>query len=566
MRTDADAGPWETHGGTWTTVPVGKADMGANPFSYKCDVPEGPSAALAGSDWWDEYQVSVAVRPGAGSKTAAVGLGWYAANERTMYMLRAAVRIDAKPRPDGFQLLRLDDGKVTVLAECAGGLASGQWCRLRVKASGPWIGAEVDGHRLMTTRDATYTHGRIALLVDQTSARFDDVLVESSLLPDPVGTRLAGQAPGSAGLIDVDSWAAPAMAWEPDPAADGVFWRRHTLYGDADLDFVWPSLPDGAEAELAVDADGRALDSGALLSLKRVGAQGQLALRLPGQPEQSAKVPLDGPLRLSLRRRLDGAKVRYDAVVGDRTVASLSRPATASGGRMAFATHGFQPRISAFSLWSANLVDQAFDSAPCDWWVGSGQWDLTNRWSCVPEWSWFGGYGQGEAAVWYKRPLLGDQEVHFYAGSKMLDDKTPGYRGPAVERTGDFNVTLCGDGRSADSGCAFVVGPAARDDRRDRHGRISGTGAQLKRAGQVVAHNDDFGFFACAHNRWADIRAEKHGAELTLLVDGQVVLRWTDLQPLPGGYTALWTYDNGMLIPRVSLSAQRYGDELLSLR
>ncbi|MBI5833639.1 MAG: hypothetical protein HZB16_15165 [Armatimonadetes bacterium] len=566
MRTDADAGPWETFGGRWTTVPVGKADMGANPFSYKCEVPDGPSAALAGSDQWDEYQLSCAVRPGAGGPAAAVGIGWYAANERSMYMLRAAVRVDGKPRADGFQLLRLGDGRVVVLAECAGGLASGQWCRLRVKASGPWIGAEVDGQRLMTVRDATYSHGRVSLLVDHTSARFDDVLVQSSLLPDMLGTRLDGHAPGSAGLIDVDSWAGPAMAWEPDPAVSGLFWRRHTLYGDTDLDFAWPSLPEGAEVSLAANADGRVLDSGALLTLRRAGAAGQLALTVEGRPVRNATVALDGAVRLSLRRRLEGANARLEAVLGGRTVASATLPAGRGGGRLAFRVRGFRPRISAFSLWSANLIDQAFDSAPCDWWVGSGQWDLTNRWSCVPEWSWFGGYGEGESAVWYKRPLVGDQEVHFYAGSKMLDDKTPGYRGPSVERTGDFNVTLCGDGRSADSGYAFVLGPAARGEHRDRHGRISGFGAQLRRRGQAVARNDSFSFFACAHNRWSDIRAEKHGAEVRLLVDGQVVLRWVDPEPLAAGYAALWTYDNGMLIPRVSLSAQGYGAELLSLR
>ncbi|MBI2297923.1 MAG: PQQ-binding-like beta-propeller repeat protein [Armatimonadetes bacterium] len=569
MRTDEHAGPWQTSGGKWSTTPELNPDMGSNPFSYKCEARDGVATAVGGEEFWNEYQVSCAVRPNLGD--GSVGLGWYAKDADNMYLLRSALRKDGAPRADGFQLVRLVNGAATVLAECPGGLSAGQWYELHIKAEGPWLSADVDGARILSTQDTTFTGGKVALRAEHASARFDDVVARAAVLMPESGARIEGKAPNRAGLIDVDSWASPAMGWEPDPDLDGLFWRRDTVYGDADLDFEWAKLPDGATLSLVVDGDGRELDSGYVVQLQRAGKLDRLELRHSGSVLKTADVTLGEPVKLAIRRRTappaaGAPMVRIEGLIGGAAALSAVVPALGKGGRLGFRTIGFQPRISALTVWSSNLRDYTFDTAPCDWWVASGTWDLTNRWSCVPEWSWFGGFSSGQAVVWNKQQFAGDLEVDYYVGSKMLDGKTPGYQGPSQERTGDFNVTLCGDGHSTDSGYSFRIGPAGAPGEIRKGGRVSGATAQLRRNGKVVAQNDRFRFFSEAHNRWADIRVEKHGGIVTLRVDGQPVIEYRDPEPLDQGFVAIWTQNNGILLPRITIASESLGKELLSLR
>ena len=221
-------------------------------------------------------------------------------------------------------------------------------------------------------------------------------------------------------------------------------------------------------------------------------------------------------ISLSLRR----AGTRVLGLVEDRVV--LKAPyAGGGGGRVALRAVGFRPRLSRVALWAANVRDYTFDTAPVDWWVGSGEWDVTNRWSCTPDWSWFGGYSPEVAAIWHKWPLRGDVVLDLYAAPKMIGD------GPRRrEQFADFNAVLCGDGSNIDSGYAFLVGEQGR-------------GARILRRGQVVAENPRFRFFGQGHNRWANIRVEKQGAILRLTVEGQVVLQWADPVPLAAGYAGI---------------------------
>ena len=562
MRTDEQAGPWTTTGGEWSTTPEQNVDMGANPFSYKCRAPDGPATALSGYGYWDEYQATVAVHPTSGADGGSVALGWYAQDPNNLYLFRAAIRNGLDARPHGLQLVKLVKGQPTVLAQRDGGVSLGQWYQLHVRATGSKLTASLDGVEVLAATDATFQSGQVALRVDRGAARFDDVLAAASVLPATQGATIEGLTPNRAGLIDVDSWASPAMGWEPQPDANGVFWRREQLYGDADLTFAWPNLPDGAAVELTVDSDGRELDHGTVLELQRRGPVGQLSLRRDGRVLKAAEAPLAPAVDLKLRRR--GELV--EALLDGRSVLTGTAAPAGRVARVGFRAVGFLPKVSALTVWARNLRDYTFDTAPSDWWIGSGTWDLTNRWSCVPEWSWFGGFSEQLAAIWAKREFVDDLVLDAYVGCKMLDSKTPGYRGPSQERNGDFNVTLCGDGRDPLSGYSFVLGPKGAKGEVNLKGRVGGATAVLRRNGQVVARNDAFAFFAEVHNRWVCLRAEKHGATVSVSVDGQVVLQYTDPQPLERGYAGLWTHNNGMLIPRITIAYQKLGEGLLSLR
>ncbi len=540
MRTDDSNGGWETSGGRWHTAPVQNPDMGANPFSYKVE-PKGFAAALQGYAFWDDYRADVALRAGQGD--GWVGVGCYAQDADNLLLFQAQVGAAAAPLADGFRLVRRQDGQDTVLAVAPGGLAREQWYQIRVKVEGPWFGAFVDGQKVLVATDRTWSGGRVALVSQGVEARFDDVVLEPCGAPDERGTRLVARVPDYAGTMDLDSWAGPATPWDPDPATGGLFWRRDTFFGEVGMRFDLADLPDGATAALVADGDGRSLESGYTVTLTRSGLVADLTIRHRQQTLSRGTVPAEQAQSLVLRKKGD----RILGLVADRAVVEAKVTDAPIGGRLAFLADGFLPRVTSLAVWSLNLKDETFDAAPVRWWVGSGEWDVTNRWSCTPDWSWFGGISQQVAAVWYKQVLGGDQVLDFYAGPKMTDESF-GNR----ERVGDFNAVLCGDGQGIEHGYSFVVGP--------REG-----GAAILRDGQIVARNAGFRLFTQGHNRWANVRVAKHGGRVLLYVDDQMVVEYLDPEPLSAGFAGIWTQRNGIMIPRVTLSYQQLGDRLLSL-
>jgi hypothetical protein len=549
MRTSNFDGGWKTIGGKWTTVAVENPDMGANPFSYKVDATNEVATALQGTKGWDEYKFASAVQPRGNSGT--IGLGWYAQDENNMYLFQAAVLTNQTPKPDGFQLLKLVAGQpTTVIDSKPGGLTTMQWYRAQVKTLGANIGVFVDGVKVLGGKDTTYRSGKIALRADHTLSRFNDVLVESVAVDATRGQALSGKVPEYAGIIDVDSWAGPATAWEPSPDTGGLFWRRNEFFGDISLRYDASSLGDGDSVSMVLDGDGQSADTGYQLTATRNGGNLDVIMTHSdhGTPVTSAaSTSADGKLSLAITR--EGKQV--SGVVNGETMVGAMVHGASGGGRLAFRTVGFKPKISSFSVWSMNLKDYTFDAAPTDWWVSDGAWDQTNRWACTPDWSWFGGVNEtGKATVWNKQQFSGDITLDFYAGPKMLSTKE-GFS-QNKDQFENMNCVLCGDGKDATSGYSFVACPP-------------GGGAAIYKNGAMVASVRDFRFFTRGHNRWANIRAEKQGSRIELFVDGQSVVRYDDPQPLSGGYAGIWTQNNGIMIPRVTLAYEKLGAGLLSM-
>ncbi|MBI3920661.1 MAG: hypothetical protein HY318_04520 [Armatimonadetes bacterium] len=184
---------------------------------------------------------------------------------------------------------------------------------------------------------------------------------------------------------------------------------------------------------------------------------------------------------------------------------------------------------------------------------------MTNRWSCSPGWSWYGGTSllnaqnqyAGVAGIWSKTNYSGDLSTRFYTGPKMLP--VPNTT-TVLEQMMNFNLTLCGDGKDLRSGYAFLVAPGGADK------------AQLLRKGAVVAETNQLIMPREGHNRWLELTAEKIGKTVRLLFDGQPLLTYNDPDPLPGGYVGLWTENNGILVPRVTISyAEQRGQSLSGL-
>jgi Tetratricopeptide repeat len=196
---------------------------------------------------------------------------------------------------------------------------------------------------------------------------------------------------------------------------------------------------------------------------------------------------------------------------------------------------------------SPHIYDYTFTSAPTDWVTETGDWRVRSRWSCTPDWNFMGGESAEAATIWSKREFVGDITVEAYISNKMNVLGEGGYRNAT-----DFNITLCGDGRNLSSGYSFIVGGWG-----DSYTRIlKGT--------RVLAETNDPAFRPVTlldgqpgtwswHRRWWEARAVRRGRMLYLFFDNRLALQAEDPDPLAGGRVALWTFDNGILIPRVKI-------------
>lgn len=245
------------------------------------------------------------------------------------------------------------------------------------------------------------------------------------------------------------------------------------------------------------------------------------------------------------------AKLLRQAPTAEPSIAvSEFRPAQVTGkGRVTLVTGGLPVQPGSVDIYSANLYDYTFGYAPVDWVVTGGYWEPTSRWTCQPEWSWYGGYNQdGPATIWNKRQFAGDLVVELYSAFKMGFD----IQGRQYKNPNDINITICGDGANLDSGYTFMVG--------GEHN----TTTRIMKGTEILAQTGDegalFPIFENAphgsydfHRKWWGIIARKRGSKLQLYLDNKLVCEAEDPQPLNQGRVAIWTYDNGIIIPRIKV-------------
>ena len=218
---------------------------------------------------------------------------------------------------------------------------------------------------------------------------------------------------------------------------------------------------------------------------------------------------------------------------------------------------GVLPDFKSVKIQSPHVYDYTFASAPTDWRTQSGVWEMTNRWSCSPGWSWFGGRSDEVAAVWNKRKFSGDISVQFYFAFKM------GLAGAATwnYHPSDVALSFGADGKDLSSGYSFIIGA-------DNNSR-----SVLRRGTQIVAQTSaadallptltdgspDVGHkeHEMLHRRWWYVRVDKIGDRVACYLDNKLVFSYDDPKPLDAGQIALWTYNNGIMLSRVQVYYDR---------
>ncbi|MBI3919990.1 MAG: hypothetical protein HY318_01130, partial [Armatimonadetes bacterium] len=188
--------------------------------------------------------------------------------------------------------------------------------------------------------------------------------------------------------------------------------------------------------------------------------------------------------------------------------------------------------LAELSARSPYLYECNFSTAPVDWRAADGDWQVRQRWTCSPQWTFFGGSGGKRPTLWSKPQFFGDHVVEFFA-AKPMDPSTGG------DSPSDLNLTTCGDGEHLDSGYSFVVaGNGGQTNQVLRKGKVLAEGPYK------LTTNDP-------HRSWFHIRAEKIGDTLRLSVDDEPALTVVDSEPLPGGSIAFWSNPHGMMIAKV---------------
>jgi hypothetical protein len=201
-----------------------------------------------------------------------------------------------------------------------------------------------------------------------------------------------------------------------------------------------------------------------------------------------------------------------------------------------------------------NVYDYTFSAAPTDWWVQSGVWEMTNRWSCSPQWSWLGGRSEEIASIWNKHRFSGDQSIQFYFAFKMGLAGTPRW----IYHPSDVALSFCADGKNLGSGYSLIVGAD------------NNSHSILMKGDKVVAQNsekpallpvmsDGMPATNDLHRHWWYVRINKIGSRIEAYLDNNLILTYEDPKPLDLGQIALWTYNNGIMLSRVQIY---YEDEV----
>lgn len=542
MRGEKEQGAWETLGGEWSVRAKGDPRMGANPFTCLAKA-KGAGLAAAGLPFWDEYAFAVSARPARAG--GWVGQAFYLRGREDLLLFRVRVGDPGADAGGGAEIVRVREGKETVLGRGDASLAPGQWYRLGVQVRDGVAAGAVDGRQTAAAETGDLHEGKVGLWVRDAEAEFDDALVQPAAEAARTGlVELDGSVPRFAGTLDRDTWAGTALQWRAAPGVPGLFWRRGCFLGDFRLVFRCdlPEPAPGADASLALllTPEDRTLYESCRATLRRTpgGPAGSCRLELlaAGLPARRRDIAVEGTPQLELRR----TGSRLGVFLGDQEMLACDLgPAAGRWPQLGFLAAGFKPRLSGLRLEAGCVLDYCFDRAPADWWVGSGAWELAVRWPCTPEWSWLAGESRQVAALWHKRSFAGDIVVDLHVGPRTVDH---GDGQPPREICRAFNLVICGDGQDVRSGYSVVVGADKQ-----------GAGATLSRLGKVVADNPAFRIFSDAHNQWLNVRAEKRAAAVAVWVGDQCILSWEDPEPLPGGRVAIWTVDNAIMVPRVTI-------------
>jgi len=526
-----------------------------------------PAKAIAGSSQWRDQTLTASVRlPATLAEASEVGLIGHYLDEANYALFvwrpaagkaRIETRVEGQP-PD----VQVVDAP---RAQAAGAH------ELQLVWNQSVAAARLDGRPVGSAWAPKLPNGKIGLYASAIEgAAFERVHVAFPLPPEPIlTTNEIFEAEDTMAI-----WAGGANDWEQTYETLGgqylvPYWHRADFMGDATVELEIKDKAAEAAAKQDVARACRLVLSAESTRSVQSGYNFVLTWPAPGSPTPplykatlnrgdkavaTRDLALDTPKladgkpacavrRLSLRR----VDRRLIASINEEPILAFEDPQPLTGYRAAFATLNLPVNRKDVQVFSGNVKVYTFSKAPSDWRPAAGTWEITNRWECDPRWSFFSGVPDASmlAAIWNKYAFQGDVSIEFAVGPKMETARG----GTAYQYARDFNVTICADGRDLTSGYSFLFGG------------WNNTSTAIVREGKTVA-SSTYGIPRSAgiHRRWFYVKVEKRGNTLTYWIDGTRILSYTDPQPLPGNRIALWSWDCGIMIARVRISATAIGE------
>jgi hypothetical protein len=438
--------------------------------------------------------------------------------------------------PARLRLARVTDGQTAALAE-EPVETQDEEVELELSLRGRTITGRALGATALRALQGASLPGWAGLLVRDGEATFESVaLSRPGLLPEVA--HFEGTFAQEVSMAD---WAAENSDWmtiaEPGSQGTPSYWHRAPAYGDLDLSAKLAGPVSGPVSVMAA-AEEPGSESAYCFSVSP-GVRGAASLRRAGVEVATEKLPdiaAEGICEVGLRKE-------GPFVVGSlnrQPLVSFADPSPLPGLHAGFAAPPEAADPAGTIFRAENVVSYSFRRAPADWWVGSGDWKVTNRWDCEPRWTFFIGQSDSVACLWHKREFGPDVTLDFYAATRF--DSTKGYQ---YSYAADLNCTIAADGHDLTSGYSFMFG--GWDNQYTR----------LLRGDQVLAETTDLVIprSSSIHRRWFNLRIQKAGQRIRCWMDGAPVFDVTDPDPLNGSRVALWTYNNGMAVARVRIAS-----------
>ena len=187
------------------------------------------------------------------------------------------------------------------------------------------------------------------------------------------------------------------------------------------------------------------------------------------------------------------------------------------------------------------MLDYNFTTAPTDWRAARGRWEVTERWTCSPQWSFFAANNSDAPLLWSRFQTQGDWTLEAFLATPM--DMTRSERSPM-----DLNIGVGGDGVDLASGYGF--GFATNERKNNTIWR--GDQIALQKPFEMPPGVGE------THQDWFYVRLEKRHSGKSVnykwSVNGREIANYTDDDPLPdGGRLALWSKNGGISIARMRL-------------
>lgn len=360
-------------------------------------------------------------------------------------------------------------------------------------------------------------------------------------------------------------WSSPEGQWYHDAETDLV-WYKSDFFGRFAL-----HLPLVAKSQAHLAIREGSIDGGYVVAVD------EKDLVLYAGPEPAADGAADALAPNRHGKELARAALPTEAfAIRDRAAYSIQYEDrwlwATSAGEPLFAhqleepLQGSRVRVAGFTMGDLmqshaeryNVKDHLFSTAPYDWTLNGGRWQIINRFQCDPRWSHMNGESRDNlAALWAKYEFSGDFCMELYAG----------IRHGWYNRCGDLNLTIMNQQTTPGQGYTVTTTGWDQD-----HSQMW---TKLYRNGEVVAKSDKYlvpryragnkrlrfeevitGGQRDVHGAWYYMKLRRIGKKIEYWFDNELVLETEDDKPIDVGSAGIWTYMNSMMVARVKVAAE----------